>query len=148
MKNQDYAVTIQVDKSPQVAFHYINQVSAWWTENLEGSSSNLNDEFTVTFGEVHVSTQKIIEFIPDKKVTWLVTYSNLNFIKKRDEWTGTNISFEVVEKNGNTFVTFTHHGLVPDVECYDACSNAWGPYIQKSLLNLINTGQGVPTKAV
>ncbi len=148
MKNQDYSVTIQVDKSAQVTFNCINRVSEWWTENLEGNSANLHDEFTVTFGEVHVSTQKIVEFVPGRKVVWLVTYSNLNFIKKRDEWTGTKISFEVAEKNGKTFVTFTHHGLVPDVECYDACSNAWGPYIQQSLLNLINTGQGMPTKAM
>jgi hypothetical protein len=147
MKNQDYSVTIQVDKSPKVAFNCINRVSEWWTENLEGSSSNLHDEFTVTFGEVHVSTQKIVELIPDQKVVWLVTYSNLNFIKDKSEWTGTKISFEVSEADGKTHVRFTHRGLVPEVECYDACSNAWGPYIQQSLFNLINKEQGMPTKA-
>lgn len=147
MKNQDYSVTISTDASAHEVFKCINNVSAWWTENLVGSSENLHDEFTVTFGEVHVSTQKIVEVVADRKAVWLVTYSNLNFIKKRDEWTGTKISFKVAERNGKTFVTFTHHGLVPDVECYDACSNAWGPYIQQSLLNLINTGKGMPTKA-
>jgi hypothetical protein len=147
MKNQDYSVVISTDASPHEVFKCINNVSAWWTENLEGHSAKLHDEFTVTFGEVHVSTQKIVEFVPDKKVVWLVTYSNLNFVKKRDEWTGTKISFEVTEEGGKTQVRFTHHGLVPEVECYDACSNAWGPYIQQSLLRLINTGKGMPTKA-
>lgn len=148
MINQDYSVVISTDVSACEVFKCINNVSAWWTENLEGNSKQLNDEFTVRFGEVHVSTQKLVEVIPDKKVVWLVTYSNLNFIRKRDEWTGTKVSFEIGEKNGKTFVTFTHQGLVPDVECYDACSNAWGPYIQQSLLSLINTGQGMPTKAI
>lgn len=148
MKNQDYSVVISTDASAYEVFKCINNVAAWWTENLEGHSVQLNDEFTVQFGEVHVSTQKLVEVIPDKKVVWLVTYSNLNFIKKRDEWTGTKITFEVVEKDGHTILTFTHHGLVPEVECYNACSNAWGPYIQQSLLNLINTGQGMPTKAM
>lgn len=147
MKNQDYTVTITAEVSPQDAFNAINKVSAWWTENLEGQSVKLNDEFTVRFGEVHVSTQKLVEVIPNRKVVWLVTYSNLNFIRKRDEWTGTTISFVISEADGKTHIRFTHHGLVPEVECYDACSNAWGPYIRQSLQSLINTGQGMPTKA-
>lgn len=147
MKNQDYSVAISTDASAHEVFKCINSVSAWWTENLEGHSVQLNDEFTVRFGEVHVSTQKLVEVIPDKKVVWLVTYSNLNFIEDRSEWTGTKISFEISVKGGETQVLFTHHGLVPEVECYDACSNAWGPYIQQSLLSLINSGQGMPTKA-
>lgn len=143
----NYTVTITADVSPQDAFNAINKVSEWWTENLDGHSAKLDDEFTVRFGEVHVSTQKLIEIVPDKKVVWLVTYSHLNFIKDRSEWTGTKISFDISEADGKTHVRFTHYGLSPEVECYYACSNAWGPYIQQSLLSLITTGQGMPTKA-
>ena len=82
MKEQDYHVTLTVNATPQEVFKSINNVSEWWNE-LEGSSEKLDDEFTVRFGEVHISTQKLIEFIPDKKVVWLVTRSNLNFIKDR-----------------------------------------------------------------
>lgn len=145
MKKQDYTVSITVNASAQETFDGINRVSKWWTENLEGSSTNLNDEFTVKFGDVHVSTQKLVVVIPGQKVVWLVTDSKLNFIKDKQEWTNTRISFDIAEKNGKTDIRFTHIGLVPDIECFDACSNAWGPYIQQSLCSLINTGKGQPT---
>ncbi|AYB33491.1 SRPBCC domain-containing protein [Chryseolinea soli] len=145
MKTQDYTTTITVHATAQEAFKGINNVTKWWTENLEGRSQKLNDEFTVRFGEVHVSTQKLVEVIPDKKVVWLVTYSHLNFIEEKDEWTGTKISFEIFEKDKTTQIRFTHLGLAPEGECFDACSNAWSQYVQQSLASLINTGKGHPT---
>ena len=144
MQEQDYSISINVDASAAEAFKAINSVTKWWTENLEGSSQKLNDEFTVRFGEVHVSTQKIIEFVPDKKVVWLVSYSNLNFIKDNNEWTGTKVIFEVSQEDKKTTVKFTHLGLAPRKECFDACSGAWNQYIEGSLLSLINTGKGQP----
>ena len=145
MKEQDYTVNITVNATAQDAFESINNVSKWWTENLEGSSQNLSDEFTVRFGDVHVSKQKIVEVIPGKKVVWLVTESRLNFIEDKHEWTGTKISFDITENENKTQIRFTHLGLVPECECFDACSNAWNPYIQQSLWSLISTGNGQPT---
>jgi hypothetical protein len=143
----NYTTDFLVDQTPAEAFNAINDVRSWWTENLEGQSKKLNDEFTVYFGEVHVSTQKLVEVIPNKKVVWLVTDSNLNFISDKSEWTNTRISFEVTKVDDKTQVRFTHLGLAPEVECYDACSNAWSEYIQQSLFALISTGKGRPTPA-
>lgn len=144
MKAKDYHTSITVDATPAEAFMRINSVTKWWTENLEGSSQKLNDEFTVRFGDVHYSKQKLIEFIPNKKVVWLVTDSKLNFIKDKQEWTNTKISFELSARDNKTEIHFTHFGLLPEVECYDACSNAWSQYIRGSLLHLITTGKGEP----
>lgn len=146
MKERDYHTSITVDATAQEAFDSINSVTKWWTENLEGSSQKLNDEFTVRFDDVHVSKQKLVEVIPFKKVVWLVTDSKLNFVKDKQEWTNTKIIFEILTRDNKTQVHFTHHGLVPEYECFDACSNAWGQYIQQSLLRLITTGKGQPEK--
>lgn len=146
MKKQDYTITFVVDAKVEQAFNAITSVSKWWTENLEGRSQKEGDEFTVWFGDVHLSIQRVVEVIPGKKIMWLVTDSRLNFIRDKHEWTGTKISFEIAEKNNKTQIRFTHLGLLPGCECFDACSTAWGPYIQQSLLSLITTGKGQPTR--
>jgi len=146
MKEHNYHTSIAVNATAHEAFESINSVTKWWTENLEGSSQKLNDEFTVRFGDVHYSKQKLVEVVADEKVVWLVTDSKLNFIKDREEWTDTKIVFDILRENNQTQVHFTHIGLIPDIECYNACSNAWSEYIQGSLLSLINTGKGRPTR--
>ena len=146
MKKQDYHTSITADGSAHKAFESINSVTKWWTENMEGSSQKLNDVFTVRFGDVHYSKQKLVEVVPDKKVVWLVTDSKLNFLKDKQEWTNTKISFEISSQNDKTKIHFTHIGLVPEIECFDACSNAWSQYIQQSLWSLITMGSGRPEK--
>ena len=144
MKQQDYTATLMVNATPQDVFKTINNVTKWWTEDLQGSSQKLNDEFTVRFGDVHMSKQKLIEVIPDKKVVWLVTDSKLNFIKDKQEWTNTKISFEISGDDKNTTVQFTHFGLSPNVECYNGCSKGWDQYIKGSLYKLLTEGKGMP----
>lgn len=144
MKTKDYHVSLVVNAPATEVFRQINHVVAWWTDDLKGHSQKLHDEFTVQFGDVHVSTQKIVEFIPDKTVTWLVTESSLNFIQDKQEWNGTKIRFDLDEVDGKTQVDFTHIGLVPEVECFEACSGGWNYYIKGSLFKLLTTGQGKP----
>jgi hypothetical protein len=144
MKEQDYTITLTVDASPQEVFKKINSITEWWTDELEGNSQKLNDEFTVHFGDLHDSTQKLIEVIPDKKVVWLVTDSSLSFIKKKDEWTNTTIHFEISTQNNKTQILFTHVGLVPEVECFNNCIQGWDYFIKGSLFKFITEGKGTP----
>lgn len=146
MNNQNFTVSFLVDQTPQEAFQAINNVYGWWTENVVGSSVKLNDEFEVYFEDVHYSKQKLIEVVPGKRVVWRVTDSKLNFIQDKTEWTNTEISFDISKKGDKTEIRFTHIGLAPEVECYDACSSAWSDYITNSLRKLITTGKGKPTK--
>jgi len=139
MKTSDFTATILVDQTPEEAFNAINNVRGWWTgePGIEGSTDKLNDEFTYDYKPYHHSKQKITELIPGKKVVWLVTDSNINFVEDKNEWTGTKITFEITKKGDKTEVCFTHVGLAPGIECYDNCSNAWGSYISSSLRNFI-----------
>jgi len=146
MEKQNYTASIKIDATPQEVFKSINNITDWWTENMEGSSQKLNDEFTVQFGDIHYSLQKIVEFIPNKKVVWLVTDSHLSWIKDKQEWTNTKISFEIISKGTYTQLIFTHIGLVPEIECYNNCRKGWEQYIKDSLFKLLTSGKGLPDK--
>ena len=147
-KVQNYTTTFTVAKTPKEVFAAINNVRGWWTgePGIEGSTDKLGDEFTYRYTPHHFSKQKITEFIPGKKIVWLVVDSSINFVKDKSEWKGTKITFEIAKKGDKTEVRFTHVGLVPDIECYGACSNAWGSYIKSSLRNLITKGKGQPNE--
>ncbi len=138
----DFTTTFFVNQTPAEVFNAINNVRGWWQGEIEGSTDKLDDEFTYRMRDFHFSKQRLIEVVPDKKVVWLVTDSNLNFLKNKSEWTGTKISFEISEINNKTQLRFTHLELVPDIECYGSCSNGWNKLIQESLLSLITTGKG------
>ena len=141
METHDFTTTILVDKTPVEVFKAINTPQNWWSGEFTGSALNLNDEFTYRYKDIHYSKQRVIEMIPNKKVVWLVTDSTLNFIEDKSEWTGTKIIFEIAEKGAQTELRFTHKGLVPQVECYNACEGAWTDIIQQSLFNYIITGE-------
>ena len=142
MNEQNFTTTFTVDQTPEEAFAAINNVRGWWSgePGIEGSTDKLGDEFTYRYKPHHYSKQKITELIPGKKVGWIVLDSQLNFVKDKSEWTGTKIIFEIEKKGDQTEVRFTHVGLVPDIECYNDCSNAWGSYISSSLRNWITKG--------
>jgi hypothetical protein len=144
MEIPDFTTTLLVDQTPEQAFKAITNVRGWWSEEIEGDTEKLNDEFTYHYEDVHYCQIKLIEVIPNQKVVWFVKYNYFKFTKDRSEWTGTKMSFEISEKGDKTEIRVTHHGLVPEFECFNICSNAWTQYIQQSLKNLITTGKGQP----
>ncbi|MEJ7830867.1 MAG: SRPBCC domain-containing protein [Segetibacter sp.] len=144
MTTSDFTTTISVDEPPKEAFNAINNVRGWWSEEIEGSTDKLNDEFKYHYEDVHRCHMKLIEVIPDKKVVWLVMDNYFKFTKDKSEWKGTKISFEISETDNKTQIRFTHLGLVPEYECYTICRDAWTNYVHNSLHSLITTGRGQP----
>ena len=142
MTTHDFTTTLVVDQSPKEVFNAVNKPQNWWSGEIEGSSAKLNDEFTYRYKEFHFSKQRVVEMIPDQKVVWLVTDSSINYTEDINEWTGTKISFEITEKEGKTELSFSHIGLVPEIECFEACSSAWTQLVRQGLFSLITTGNG------
>lgn len=143
-RKQNFTTTFSVDRTPQEAFEAITNVRGWWSQEVEGVTDQVGGEFDYHFKDVHRCTVRITELVPGRKVAWLVLDNYFNFIEDQAEWKDTEVLFEISEKDGGAEVRFTHVGLVPQYECYDVCSNAWGGYLGGSLRNLINTGQGQP----
>ncbi len=132
MNNFEYSFATQ--KSSKEIFKLLLDVDRWWSgihnETIIGKSNELNDEFSFSAGGgMHFTRQKLVELIPNKKIVWQVTESNLSFLDNRKEWEHTKLAFHLVEKEGKTDVTFTHIGLAPQIECYNECSTAWTHYL-------------------
>lgn len=143
MENKNLTITIFTGETPTGVFDAINNVEAWWTgePGVEGKATKIGDEFTYRYSDIHYSKQRVTELIPGKKIVWAIVDSQLNFIKSKNEWTGTTIIFEIFQTNNKTEVRFTHEGLAENKECYSACSDAWSSYITGSLKNFIAKGK-------
>ena len=145
MKTQNFSTTLAVDATPQAVFNAVNNVRGWWSENIEGDTDRLNEDFSYHYQDVHHCKMRITELVPGKKVAWRVLDNYFKFTKDKSEWTGTDLIFDISEEAGKTQLVFTHRGLVPAYECFDICRDAWTHYIQGSLTDLILTGTGSPT---
>jgi hypothetical protein len=144
MKDKSYTKTIEVTASPMDVFDHITAIPKWWSTDFEGSSTKLYDEFVIHHPGAHFSRQKLIEVIPGKKLVWLVTDSNLDWLQKdQHEWTNTKMIFEIIPNGNNTMLHFTHEGLVPELECYDRCTQGWSMVIKDRLCNLITNGKTI-----
>jgi hypothetical protein len=143
--NQNYSTSFTVDQSPEEVFDAINNVRGWWSEEIDGDTNKLG-EFKYHYKDIHLSTMKITEFVPGKKVVWHVVDNYFSFVKDKSEWKDTDIVFEIAKNGDKTEIHFTHVGLVPQYECYSVCSDAWGTYINGSLRSLITEGKGQPNQ--
>lgn len=130
MNQQNYECSIAADFTPKAAFDGINRVKEWWVRDVEGSTEKLNDLFTVRFTGGTFVTFKVIESSPEKKIAWNVTDCYLPWLKDKTEWTGTTVVFDISLSGNETKVSFTHVGLVPEVECFDGCVAGWNKYLK------------------
>ena len=139
----DYHADIEIHGSIQKAFEGISRVSAWWTVNIDGNTTNLNDEFTVRFGETF-SRFKVIEMIPAQKLVWQVLDCNLHWMNNKKEWCGTKILWELSGLKNSSRISMTHVGLNAGIECFEDCTKGWNHYVKTSLFKLIEEGRGEP----
>jgi hypothetical protein len=144
MNTQNYTHTFTMPRTAQEVHDAICRVSEWWTINTEGPTHAEGEEFTVQFGEVHLTKQHITEMLSGRRIVWKVTEAHLPWLNDKEEWKGTEIVFEITPAKNGVQLDFTHIGLTPQVECYAQCEKGWDYFIGTSLFKLITEGQGMP----
>jgi uncharacterized protein YndB with AHSA1/START domain len=148
MTGQDFTTSFTVDRTPEQVFAAITDVRGWWSEEVVGQTAEQGDMFRFEVPGVHRTVQTLTEVVPGRKVVWHVSDSWIGFVHDKSEWDDTDIVFDIsTAEDGRTALRFTHTGLTPAVECYDACSSAWSAYMLGSLRDLILTGKGDPYRA-
>lgn len=144
MTNRDYTLSFTVAQSPDTVFAAIANVRGWWSQEISGGTEHVGDTFAYRYQDLHRCRIAITEAAPGKRIVWHVLDNYFSFTRDETEWKGTDIVFDIVSKDGVTEVTFTHRGLVPSYECFEACSQGWRMYVEGSLRDLIMTGRGRP----
>jgi hypothetical protein len=140
MNSKGFTTSFTVDRSPAEVFAVINDVRGWWHGDIEGVTDVLGEEFIYRHQDIHCSTQRIVELVPGARVAWRVTQARLSFTGDPAEWVGTEIVFDLAESGRGTQIRFAHAGLMPHLECYQDCSNAWGYYVNGSLRGVLDAG--------
>ncbi len=152
MNDQSYRTTLLVEATPDQAYAAINDVRGWWSQDVDGRTDTVGAEFDYRGNQdgvnVHRARIRVTDLVPGDRVAWEVLDNWMSFIDDQAEWTGTHIVFEIAPTEGGTEIRFSHLGLVPSYECYDACFDAWTFFVQSSLRGLIATGHGEPMARV
>lgn len=144
MRTSDYTHRFTAQATPEAVHKAIERVTDWWTVNTDGRTTAVGDEFTVQFGDVHLTTQRVVEVVRGERIVWRVIASHLPWLKDVEEWMGTEIVFDIASVPEGTQLTVTHVGLTPRVECHEQCEKGWDLFIGTSLHLLITTGTGQP----
>lgn len=146
MSDNSLTIEIVVPNSPEEVFTAVTKVGQWWSEGIDGETAAAGGEFTFTDYTDLWCRFRLTEVTPAQRIVWHVVDSRLDFIENHTEWTGTQVIFDIAPTSGGTRLQFTHEGLRPSVECYDACSRGWDFYINRSLPEFLATGAGQPIR--
>ena len=112
-------------------------LSNWWTnDTIAKPEIGFINQFQ--FGPEHCKKIKVVELDNSNKVTW-------ELVEGDEQWIGTKIVFQLDEKNGNTFLKFSHLNWAEETEYFGVCNYHWGKFLD-SLKSLCETGKGEPFK--
>jgi len=126
-------VIIEAEKSR--IFDAITQprgLASWW---IEDCTVEPKVGFMMQFN-VHghgTIKMKVIDLQPDRRVEWECCNDN-------DEWTGTRVLFEIVEKDNACALLFRHSGWKDQTNFFGTCNYHWGRHLAM-LIQLCETGQ-------
>ena len=98
MSDQSYTTSITVHRRPDEAFNAINNVRDWWETTVAGPTHEVGEEFTHWVPGVHYARIRVEELVPGRTVAWRVLDNWMSFINDQSEWKGTQIRFDIAER--------------------------------------------------
>jgi len=127
-----------IKASNQVVFDAITTqegLRAWWTNETD-AKAEVGYVNHFKFGSEYFNEMKISKLNAPVMIHW-------DCINGPEEWIGTKLSFELENKDGDTFLRFAHMDWAAETDFYGSCNYHWGYYLE-SLKSLCETGKGQP----
>jgi len=115
-------------------------VAGWWSKETS-FASELGRTIKVVFrspgGELKGEMAfELATLKPNEQVVWRITAGP-------EEWLGTQVTFDLVQRGEQTIVQFGHRNWREAVEFTSHCSMKWATFLL-SLRQLVETGTGQP----
>lgn len=135
-----YQSVVQFSEPPDVVFDALTTLSrlagCWSPVSGSGAAGG---ELRFTHRGIESLIISVDTADRPQSISWTVlAYS------PQPEWVGTHITFMLRPgQSGGTKLEFGHHGLTPQLECYDQCSRGW-EHVLPSLRDYVETGTGSP----
>ena len=133
----DIKMKLTIKTAPGKVYNAISTqegIASWWCKDTI-AKPEIGFTNVFTFGKIR-NEFKVKDLKPGKKVDWKV-------VNSIDEWIGTDVTFDLEEKDGNTILRFAHSDWKAETDLYAACTYDWARFMA-SLKSLCETGVGTP----
>ncbi|HVI45052.1 MAG TPA: SRPBCC domain-containing protein [Chitinophaga sp.] len=132
----DIRLNLVIKVSPEKVYDAITTrkgIESWWCKQTTAKPEKGFVNVFV-FGQFR-NEMKITE-LSHKRVAW-------DCINSIEEWTGTKVSFDLEERDGNTLLRFTHGDWKSATDLFASCNYDWAKFL-RSLKSFCETGEGEP----
>lgn len=124
---------VGIKTTPEKVFQALSTVEGlthWWIRDTAGDAKQGG---IILFG---FSDMKVVELKPNKLVKW-------KCVRGPKEWVDTDLTFQLLPKEDQTFVLFTHANRKEPVEFMHHCSTKWATFLL-SLKDWLERAEGRP----
>lgn len=149
MTDQSYTKSIDVKADPSTAFKAVTHgVAEWWTRP-DQPLKDIGDRAKFGFPPgVSYWTFELTAMEKPGRVEWTcVDALHVHEGQPKEietEWLNTKVCWRITEQGSGSRVEIHHHGLTPELLCYDICEAGWDMFFLNSLKQYLDTGQGTP----
>lgn len=129
---------VGIDASAEKVFKAVSEekgLAGWWTRNVT-APPGVGVVLEFRFDDKGYNLMKVLELTPGKRVRW-------QCVDGAKEWIGTELTFDLREKDGTTVLLFAKRGWKEQVEFMHYCSTKWATYLL-GLKKLCEGGEGTP----
>ena len=135
----DFRSTKAFDAAPDAVYSALTDIDAltdWWTPAAGDATAGGTLRFLM--GDLEVVT-RVDEADRPTRVRWSVLVC-----EAAPDWVGTSITFDLQPAaGGGTELRFHHHGLNPELDCFEMCQAGWTRHLA-SLVDFVDRGTGSP----
>jgi uncharacterized protein YndB with AHSA1/START domain len=136
----DFQAVLTINATPDAVFNAFTlpaDLTNWWTP--ASGVGTTGGELVFHFGDQRIFCQ-VDDAERPSRVRWSVL-----LCEPAPDWLGTKIAIDLsATDDGGTRVDFRHHGLTPQLECFEMCQNGWTHHLG-DLINSLEAGNGNPS---